>query len=304
MKIEDIMANGFVDKCYYLADSALKDKEIPSNMKSLLYTSFIGFVAYYGIDYIEPIYRSYKDTPFLFKSKDYIKSCDKKENKYDQKLTLKAFNNINFHIRKVGNKKVIVDAEDSIVLEEKFDANTLICLVHELNHVINSKYKRINNSHSKNILRSGITEFSINQETGNLERKNNLLNEAFNQLQTMEIVDEILLICEYDIKNSFIRSCLDNLNSKKEEMDASKFYYDVRSFVSPIYHDKKFKSMYTENSLLGNIDLIDKNFITYTGSSIYEFGELVEEIFCEEPKKESLSKATSLIKKYKNIGKN
>lgn len=304
MKIEDIMANRFVDKCYYLADSALKDKEIPDNMMSLFYTSFIGFVAYYGIDYVEPIYRSYKDTLFLFKSKDYIKNCDKKEIKYDQNLTLKAFNEIDFHIRKVGSKKVIVDAKDSIVLEEEFDDSTLICLVHELNHVINSKYKKINNLHAKNILRTGIVEFSINQETGDLERKNNLLNEAFNQLQTMEIVDEILLMCEYDIKNPFIRSCLDDLNSKKEEMDASKFYYDVSSFVSPIYHDKKFKNMYTENSLLGNIDLIDKNFITYTGSSIYEFGELIEEIFCEKPKKESLKKATSLVKKYKNIGKN
>lgn len=305
MKIEEMKANAFVDKCYHLAESALKDKEIPKNMRFMLYTSFVGFVSYYGPEYVDLIYRSYKDTEFLFKDKDYIKKYETEKNEYFKNSTLEAFNKVKIHIVRENGKKIIADAKYSVVLEKKYDINILIDFVHELNHVINSKCNKIINTNSKNILRVGIEEFSINQETSRIERRNNLLNESFNQLQTMEIIDEILLIYDYNIKNPYIFSCLEYINSQKERIDGSKIYSGPRELVTPIYNDKKFKSMYIKNCILGNLDAINNNFMTYTDSSIYEFGDLIEEIFSGNSKKESHIKANSLIKKYtQSVGKN
>lgn len=286
-----------ISKIICLSNQALSNKNLTSNLKSMLYTTFIGFIDYYGVDYLELIYDAYLDTNFKI-----VDEFTKEEQEHNKLSNQSRFVTPALLTEDLNIEKDKITITDTISVKKNFSEDTylfLMYLTHELNHVINSLNKRVKQENNLLTVRNGISTIDIDVEKGTTKYNDILIGEGFNQLQTLDIMKHILKLCDNKNINPDLLSVLKNIEDKKDNPPPNRSYKDIVEILTPLYCNKEFSSLYKISSLDGNVSTIKQNFNRLVGTNKFELlSTTIDECYDSDHTWSSYLESKSLVKKY------
>ena len=262
---------------------------------------FAGLVSYYGPDKFNDIYMAFLKTKFVVCDETISQLLMDKYN-FDEKSVLKFsehcpgvfYNAVAFKNQK-SNKYQI----KRTVYVSKFMASSSVLihsLIHQMNHILNS----INNSivNKRNIglgSRMGIAFDSfISRSCDSLG-----LEEAFNKLQSEEVMDRIIEFSFYNITISGVSNILNSifhgvLFDENREDDL------ITKIARPLYKDDEFNKVLVDRRFTGRLAGIREEFDSKVGEGSYaEFLSICDKLSnpSDDVTKDS-DDAKLLVKKY------
>lgn len=277
----------FFEEVISIVDSCIFYKELPKikNFRLALYLSFAAFLDYYGYENIDIIYQSFQETCYML--------LINKQNKSFEMSSVPAYVRTRYNI----NDKLI-QLEDYLYIIDNRNENLSIwfnLFLHEMNHLINSKHNRVINNR---YVRSGISLYDVQKKT-NINKN---LNEAFNTLQTEDIENIIYLFAEQKVVTPYFYQILRKIK-KSHNVNIQYVPYPLRTtIIRPLYENTRFKAIYEENSLNGNIEKIEDEFDKRTyQNGFQDLSDLIEQ--CNDnisiaEQHETITKAKTLVKRY------
>lgn len=293
----DDAVNQLFDYSKCVVDQICGCEERPKKLKEIQYLIFAGMISYYGFEQIDNITRAFKENQFFYtkeKMLDYLS----KQNISQQTLSsidndTYAFFNQTFFYKKSTNEYFV---KGKIVVSDDNNAapdNLIEYTVHEINHAVNSVKKRITSVGNGFIIRTGV--YSKDFRDGS--RKNKLLEESFNVLQSAEIMDHILNFTNYKINDKEIKYVLDSINYAANKKRRGLGYAHVTSLVRPLYENSNFNIKLKKNRMDGEIKIISDDFDSIIGKGSFDrLGSQIDEFYYGTLV--SGKKANVLIKEY------
>ena len=280
------------DECYNLIEDTLKSKNLDDSLRQILKISSLGFLNYYGNDYFNLIYETFLDTNFIITDNIVENNIYPKNNYYaNTNASLASTTKIDLEI-----KENSLHIEDSVIVKENKDYYYLLLnFIHEINHLVNSRNKRLIEDSDNLKLRCGISTVDL-LKTNKLQ-ENVLINEGFNQLQSLQILKKIINLDE--INNQEVKNFLNNFECYKNKALPNYSYRDLVDALKPLFIDKEFSSIYNLNCIEGNISNISSEFDRKVGeNSFKELSKSIEASYNSQSTYTNSLKVESLVKKY------
>lgn len=264
MTLNDKKVNTLFGFCNELLEDIMKSVHISNKDKKMYLTTLATFITFYGRDSIDTIMEAYKNTQVINKIMLFKKSNE------DPKTRAKFCRN---YITKVKDGKISLFIEsDKIILKKPIisQIEKIEIFSHEMNHAIKSQNKCITYNDSSTIakIRNGIKELNIdNQHNETIKNRN--IEELFNQIQTLAMLNIINFFGGTDIKNKTIRTYLKELSNSYSTYNSLQ-YAGLIDMVKRIYLDEKFQKEYDTRCVDGNIQNIYDNFNYYVGDDSFD----------------------------------
>lgn len=247
-----------------------KEIPCPDELRKLEYLTFAGLYYFYGVEHFNEVFQAFLGTEFIY-CKDNVSDVLRKYTNHspDEIEMLSSPNTpgffyFDFDSDGIMRRKIFVFEN-----EEHSYGEILECIVHEVNHAVNS----VNNvlvEHDDYIsVRTGLST-AIFCDGENFFEDKKALEEVYNQLQTIDIVDHIFDFSQYDIEDSDIKESFDHLKSDHPYGYTCKGYVSLRSILRPLYDDDNFNLIVRENRLEGSLDKIEEAFDSRTGDGAYK----------------------------------
>lgn len=252
------------------------------------YLIFAGMISYYGFEYIDTIYKAFSKSGFVndprtikeFWGDDYLKE----------------------HYTPAFCEVGIVSQSNRYVIER--DIHHLNCpnevygdffeeLVHEINHCINSANSPICKRNSLPVYRTGISITAIH----GIYCEAKYLEEAFNTLQTAEIMNHILSFGQYSIEDSSMRSIL-NCLAERGTNQLGRGYEIITPEIYPLYSHPNFHQVLKDNRISGDLKTIRNNFDRIVGDgSFFELASSIDQVWNNKDSRQ-VGKAYQLVSRY------
>lgn len=262
--LENDNFNTLINHVVFTIDLSTKDKNYHQELKNYLYLITAGMIVTYGDEYIDDIYNTILNINF-YNDKNVV-DCyygDKKDS------NICYINPTNHNYSRIfydflyGFPAIKVNYE---LIYKNIDFSwikTLEYLTFELNSILfkkNKKYSIIENIKIRfDSLKSGMIEEIVN---------NNIFVKVFNVLQAEEIVKNILLFRNINIKNNNFNNMI--LNFKDIDYKTYKFegLEPLVNLFRPLYEVKNIKLLINNYIFLNNNDL-EKEFDNVLGRNSY-----------------------------------
>ncbi len=297
----DEAVNGLLNYGKRVVDQACCKYERPSELKTIQYLVFAGMVSYYGFEHIDEITKAFRDNKFYYTKKSVI---DFMQEHVGSKSALDcltpdtmAYSYQNYFHNRTKNQYyaecMIVVSDQKQCAPDRLLENT----THEINHAVNSVVKKITPVGGSFKSRMGLYERDFRDGS----RKNIMLEESFNTLQSAEIMDHILEFTNYRVDDPEIKYALDSIKYAAGKKRMGLGYVKVTPVVRPLYENSRFNGILRDRRLDGNIDVVRDEFDAKVGvGSFYRLDTLCGEVFRSSPGifNTSKSSADDLVKQY------
>ncbi len=257
--------------------------------------AFAGMVSYYGQEYFDDVYLSFLDTDFVCCDDSIVELLTKK---YD--VSKEALGSISNHemgtfyevsgyqdekTKKIKLKRVIYI--DKSLLQ--FPDVLVERIVHQMNHVINSRKNSICRKQGRLASRMGMAlDYFSSRQNESL-----MIEETINGLQTEDICGKIRDFGCFDLNDSSLSRIINLMSSDVEEF---KDYDIIGEVVKPLYDDSNFRGVLVDKRLSGRLSGIREEFDSKAGEGTYN----VLLACCDEVAK---AKDSSARKMYRNQAK-
>ena len=259
--LEKINFNTLINHVTFTMDNLLKDKKYPEELLEYLYLIVTGMIINYGDEAIDEIYDMIENINIVSstKIKDYSNSSNlsyvnpTEHNYLGKSIDVSS-----------GFPSIKLNFE---LLYSKIDSSnikTLEYLTHELNYVLFNKNRKFNLVDS--------IKMRYDYLRNNLEYQDDevsTINKVFNVLQAEDIVKTILILRDYDIKNTKFKKAL----SRFDNIDVDIYKFEGRDLLTnlfrPLYNVPKVKELVNKNNFLDE-DAIAREFDDVLGKNSYK----------------------------------
>ncbi len=242
-----------------LVDNATSGYNYCERLKEMQYLVFAGMVAHYGFDNIKEIYEAFRCKVNFLSRDDLINNrYSEIDDDYKEMMlsgTVPTFTDI--YLSDDSNPFLgIINVVNSIYIyyNPNFIYNSMLeALCHEENHIVNSINRQIVFYNGKINVRTGLCSASL------FEKSNQFLGleEGINQLQTNDIMNEIINFTKFKIDDSMLSVALDKVRNCHYDSTA---YRTILNEIRPIYISPSYKNIILPNRLNGNIENIYNDF--------------------------------------------
>lgn len=260
-----------------------------NNLEDIQTIVFAAMLGYYGPECLDDIYLAFFNSNFVIADKPIVQLL---QEKYEFNLPVasriakhcpgtfydvegKEF--VNSKTKKKHYKfdrTIYVDCNSGIPLDELVKS-----IIHQVNHVINSIYNPVVSTKGKDsglAARMGASFDRLSSRTS----EGFSMEEAFNTLQTEEILGEVLGFSQLEISDQTIKRLVDeifNLYTKKGVED--KKVDTLTEAIRPLYESFTFHPVVVDNRISGKLSAIRQEFDSKTQSGSYgEFRELCDKV--------------------------
>ena len=304
MFCSDEAVNYILNYSKTLIDRINVNRNCPKELKEIQYLIFAGMISYYGFEEIENIHKAFLKPKFIYTNQPFEEHL-KSFNIHDDRLE---------QLSKVGQVGAFVQcgvSQDLLgrfyidrniyVIDDKKEAPDFFLekVIHEVNHVVNSINNAICILNKKKALRTGLYVSCLEDN----ECMGNLMEEAFNVLQTAEIMEMILEFSQYDIVDPDIKRALDKIKyAYGKKRNGIGYDYTVDAFRG-LYNNLHFKKLVQKQRMEGIIKPVRLDFDSKVGDGSYrQFCDTLDKIevcgpiFWERQMHEE--KVKTFIKKY------
>lgn len=289
MFCSDESVNNLFHYSKMLVDEIALKKEKSNDYILEQYLIFAGMLSYYGFEHIEAIYQAFSKTGFI---KTYGLEEDVthevNQRRYDRtsfcEVAVLLYNNKyivqrNIHYLHVPNEKY----------GDFFEK-----LVHEINHCVNSALFPICYRNSSPVFRAGVALSFLDNSK---QKEGEYLEEAFNTLQTAEIMRHILAFGQYHIDDLSMQTVLERLKDRKPNKLGCG-YETITPIIYPLYSHPEFSSLLKEDRISGDLKVIRSSFEQKVGEgSFTELASSIDDVWTSSNPKQ-LVKATRLVSNY------
>lgn len=252
------MVNQVLDYSKRLVDQVEKEKGVHYSLKekSKQYLIFAGMLSYYGLDNVSVIYDAFKLMDFHISNLSVEEIIEKNYHDVSNKdleiikKGAKAFVTPKIQVDSKGDCKRMYDLFVS-TSDHPLSLDTLVITCHEVNHIVNSVKNAFLEIDGKNYLRTGLYLLDLN---GN--KKNCIIEESVNVLQTNEIMKEIINFSRFKIYDPVMSSALENVSYATKFPMRPKGYPDFIPIIQPIYEDARLYHVFRQGRLNGEVPFI------------------------------------------------
>lgn len=273
----DYAVNRFLGTCKHYVDTAFENKDVPKELKELSYLVFAGMYSFYGDEYLEDIFKTFRDTRFLYSKNGTIEEISKLD---ITPKSIEFFKNNNatafceLYIKPFEDiRSATVDR--SVILYGRKDISKLEFMenmVHELNHVLNSRNKPKAIIKGVNHMRLGMSYKEIDG-TGSGKTDNKiLLEETFNTLQSAEIMNCILGLVDFNINDPEIERSVSKFRPYSGVIRTGCAYDYFLPILRPLYQNRDFNFVMKKSRMSGYVREIGSDFDLKVGTG--SFGRL------------------------------
>lgn len=241
--------NELIDKCILLVDKARYNYNDSEEVRIMLYLSCIVFVLFYNNKSINKIYNLFENTYIYYEDGNLLdiinKHIDNNVNLNHDEFNferIRAFSNYGFDV----NDTVFMASLNNINNIEKMDS-----MIHELNHIfVGLIFRRVED----NIFYS-FTGFAWKKITIESSRSYGInFNEAINSLVSEEMVNMLIELSRYKIKNKKIKKYLKGF--RKIDYYYTSSYEDAVDIMRPFYQDREINKVIKDSLLLNNYTIL------------------------------------------------
>ena len=280
----DESVNYLLNYSKLMVDEISQNKASQNDFKSFQYLIFAGMISYYGFEHIDAIYKAFHNTEFINVSSDSNGVFDEAGRRTTADCqTVLSFRNGKYHIK--NSIRYLLSISDVSQL--------LDCLIHEVNHVVNSVMSPICKRDSSLVYRMGVNIYALDDSFSESE----ILEETFNVLQTQEIKGHIRSFLNYSIYDSNIAATLDILRRAKVNWGEIG-YESVVPDIKPLYLHRDFNCLLKENRLSGDIKEIRFAFDQKVGiGSFVDLSNHLEAIWNQRDYRQK-AKVYELVSRY------
>lgn len=294
----DDKLNKKIDLSYDILKYIMTYKKIEKSDIGMYLVTLTAFIDYYGSTFANTIINSYIDANVTrkktIKRKDKSKSDEKDDGLFTKRFDLDIINN------RIFATETLTDIE---LVKKKNKLEELNDFIHETYHLIKSYNNGIQYEDDFTIvkLRTGIMEKRIDISL-NKVITNRYIEESINQLQTENIINQIIRYSNVDIKNKDVKEYLNRIKLEILSYKDPLSYFGTKNILSNLYYDKKFQREYEICSIRGNIKNIYDNFDYYVGDgSFSELSKSIDSYYESKYQDEqAMNKAIQLVVKYKH----
>lgn len=294
----DDAVNRLFDYSKCVVDQICSDEERPKKLKEIQYLIFAGMISYYGFGQIDNITMAFKRNKFFYTKEKMLDYLSKQKYISQESLSSMdkdtcAFFYQQYLYKKATNEyfskgKIVVSDNNNTAVDDLIEYT-----VHEVNHAVNSIKKAITSVGNSFVTRTGVYSKNFSDSS----KKNQLLEESFNVLQTAEIMDHILNFTNYKINDKEIKYVLDSINYAANKKRKGLGYFEITPIVRPLYENGKFNLILNKNRMDGEIDFISAEFDSKVGKGSFDnLGRQIDEYY--RGSLLSGKKANVLIKEY------
>lgn len=288
MFYSDEAVNDLLRYSKFFVDEIAKKKKKSNDFIPEQYLIFAGMVSYYGFEHVDAIYKVFSKAGFINDSRTIEEFWGKD---YLRKSYTPAFCEVK-----------IFPQSDKFVIQR--DIHHLNCpneaygdffeeLVHEINHCVNSAISPICKRNSLPVYRIGISIAAIH----GMYHEAQYLEEAFNTLQSAEIMNHILSFCQYNIEDLSMKSVLNRLVGRNVHQ-FGRGYESITPKIYPLYFHPEFHQVLKDNRILGNLKTIRNNFDQRVGEgSFFELASSIDHVWSNRDS-EQAGKAYQLVSRY------
>ena len=273
--------NDLLDYSKTMIDHINLCKQIPcfDELRKLQYLTFAGMYYFYGAKYLNEIIHAFLDTEIIYSTESVVDALKKYTNNTSDKIEMLAesnalgffyydFDSIGIMQRKIFFFEICVYSYGEI----------LECIVHEINHVVNSMNEVRVDGDDYISIRTGLSN-SIFHVDGTIVQEKKALEEVYNALQTCDIIDCIFSFAQYDIKDPNIRESIERLKSDHQYGYRCQGYSLLTPIFKPLYDCDRFNLVVRESRLEGTLDKIELAFDSEAGEGAYKLlGEYFDEL--------------------------
>lgn len=251
MKLDDVILNKLINYCIDFVDNNLKKYNYNNDIVHLLYIIIPAFIAKYGFDYKNKIFKTFEEVPFIIKNNN-----DKIVQAYYTSVPIIENDII------ITKKHIVLNYYEGKPLMELIDN-----IVHEYNHAINSIINEIKWDDTYVYLRTGLMYIKYNKKdySDNGKDDSYILEEIINTKQTEDIIDIINSFNKYKIENSSIKNTLYNIDKYINNNYNSEAYLLQSTLCKELMNNRTLISVLSNMRFLGNIDDIPYFFDNVTG---------------------------------------
>ena len=240
--------NELIDKCIMLVDKARCDYNDDEEVRIMLYLSCVVFILYYGDKSINKIYNLFENTSIYYEEGELLniinKYIDNNASLYSDEFkfeTISAFSNYGYNV----NDAVFMTKSNNINNIEKMDN-----MIHELNHIFVGFIFRAENNVFYNF-----TGFAWKKVTSENRKSYGIyFNEAINSLVSEEMVNMLIELSRYKIRNKKIKKYLKCF--RKIDYYYTSSYEDIVDRLRFFYQDRENNKVIKESLLLNNYTIL------------------------------------------------
>ena len=255
------VVNGILNYSKAMVDEIIVDKGVfyPDEFRVLLYLIYAGMISHYGVEEAQTICDTFTKIQFVYiKDNDYdvlseVKNLSEKDKSIIRNRYIPAFCNTLVSWVELDDGTFEFQSMQYTVYAFSNDNRSLAVLLemvtHEINHVVNSikkPYDEING-----FTRIGLQKTYVCDETTSAF----VFEEAINELQTVDIINNILVFTNYDIDDSEVSNMLSLL---KNETGGQKLeglgYRDICPIIKPLYDNYELCEILRNGRLSGEFD--------------------------------------------------
>lgn len=255
----------------YFIDYMNRNQDVPKELKEMQYLSCAGIFAYYGFQEVDSICKLFQKTKFIYTQKameEFFPDTNIIGKNNDDLYCPALF--VSDIMRTSSTWKINRKIYVSSYYKQGY-AQQLTSVIHEINHIMNNIKNPICKHNGSFVFRQGISISEIYGET----RENLYLEEAFNTLQTSEIMQLLFLFGQYEIEDKEIQRALNKfIYSYHANQDTT--YFMIVPSVQPLYQTQPFYSLLKEKRYTGDISMIKEHFNQKVGANALE--ELSREV--------------------------
>ena len=248
--------NRYLNYSKVLVDQIEKEKGIQYSLKekSKQYLIFAGMLSYYGFDSASVIYDAFKATTFHitpfsiydYSAQNYGDVSQEFLEQAKRGMTGVVFNKLYFYNDKFERSYDLFVS----TMKHSGPLDVLATSVHEVNHVVNSIRKGNVKIAGKNYVRVGMNVFDDNNS------KNEMFEETINELQSTEIVREIINFSYFKIYDPVMASALENIFYARKKEVVPRGYTELVPLIQPLYRDSVLHHVFNEGRMNGEIPFI------------------------------------------------
>lgn len=267
-------------------DEIASKKEKSNDFITEQYLIFAGMISYYGFEHITAIYKAFSQSGFVndfrtikeFWGDDYLNN-------------IPAFCGVNVISR--TNGYVIQRDIYHLNCPNEVYGDFFEELVHEINHCVNSAISPICKRNSLPVYRTGISIAAIH----GTYYEARYLEEAFNTLQTAEIMNHVLSLRQYNIEDASIKAVLEHLSEKKV-YPFGRGYENITPEIYPLYSHPEFHRVLKANRISGDLKTIRNNFDQIVGDgSFFQLASSIDQAWSNKDSDQA-GKAYQLVSRY------
>ena len=294
----DMAVNELFEFSKTLIDETYYWDNVPRDFKTLQYIIFAGMISYYGFEHIEEVAEVFNKVNFIFtreKMGDFLRKQPGLDRSTVEQLVKVGANavfwqDIDFEGIQVksAREKIYASSYGNYSIAQQLEF-----LAHEVNHAVNSVNRKLFLENGRKYTRFGLCVNDVDQKL----KKNLYLEESFNVLQTGEIMDHILALSQYDIKDPNIRK---TLNSMKKDLQNRRIssYTRTTPLVKPLYDDRHFNYVLKNRKIEGYISDISDEFNCRVGSGSFdEMSNCLDKIYSDNTGS-SARRASNIVRQY------